>query len=145
MLGDRAAADAAARAAERATAVWSLATALGVLALELAAAGDLDAARHQLRAAAPELLRANRSIKANLVIYAAGVAILDDDHRRAARWLGCAASRGGVFAGPDGVMLYRQFVPQVRDALEADESHALRDEGRALPIDDALREVAVWQ
>jgi predicted ATPase len=144
MLGDPTAADVAARASQRATAVWALATGVGVMALELASAGDVEAARHQLSAAAPELLRANRSIKSNLLICAAGVAIIDGDHRRAARWLGCASSGGGVFAGPDGVMLYREFVPRVRDALATDERRALREEGRQLFIDDALREIATW-
>jgi predicted ATPase/class 3 adenylate cyclase len=144
MLGDRTARDVAARAAERVWAVWALVTAGGVMALELAAVGDLDAARHQLSALVPELVRANRSIKSNLLIYAAGVAIIDGDHRRAARWLACASGAGGVFAGPDGLMLYRRLVPQVRDGLSIDERYALRDEGRSLAIDDALREVTAW-
>ena len=144
MLRDDTAREVAARAAERATMVWALVTAVGVMALELAEAGDLDDARHQLAATAPELARANWSIKSNLLICAAGVAIIDGDHRRAARWLACAASGGGLFAGPDGVMLYRQFVPQVRAALSTEERRALRDEGRSLPIDDALREITSW-
>jgi predicted ATPase/class 3 adenylate cyclase len=144
MLGDPAAVDLAARAAQRATAVWTHVIAAGVMALEVAATGDLDAARHHLSALVPELARANRSTKGNLLISAAGVAIIGDDPRRAARWLACAASWGGIFAGPDGVMLYRKFVSQVRDALSSDERRPLRDEGRSLAIDDALQEVVAW-
>jgi hypothetical protein len=144
MLGDPTAADVAARASQRAMAVWAMVTAVGVMALELASAGDVDAARHQLGAAVPELFRANRSVQSDLLIYAAGVAIIDGDDRRAARWLACASSGGGVFAGPDGVMLYRRLVPQVRDALATDERRAVRDEGRQLVIDDALREITTW-
>jgi hypothetical protein len=115
-----------------------------VIALEIAASGDMSAARHQLSSLAPDLARANRSIKSNLLISAAGVAISGSEHRRAARWLACASSGGGVFAGPDGVMLYRRFVPLVRGALPADERRQLREEGRALPIDDAVQEIATW-
>jgi hypothetical protein len=41
-------------------------------------------------------------------------------------------------------MLYRHFVPLVRAALPDDEAHALRDEGRSLPLNDALDELADW-
>jgi predicted ATPase/class 3 adenylate cyclase len=145
MLGDPSALKVARQAAQHATVLWSMVAAVSVIGLELAAAGDLSAARHELSSVVPELTRASSQTKTNLVIAAAGVATISGDHRRAARWLACAASGGATFAGPDGIMLYRGFVGRVHDALSPNERTALREQGRSLSIDSALEELNTWQ
>ena len=51
------------------------------------------------------------------LISAAGVAIHDGDHERAARWLACASSAGGVFTAPQGWVLFQRYTEQLHDVL----------------------------
>jgi predicted ATPase/class 3 adenylate cyclase len=144
-LGDTSAFEVAARALERNEMLpHASAAAACVVALELAGAGELPGARDQIRSAVPSLRLSARAAQTMLLIGAAGVAMSSGDHRTAARWLGCASAGGGLFSSPEGVLLYRRFVPLVRGALPREAGRALRDEGRALSIDDALGELEQW-
>jgi hypothetical protein len=49
-----------------------------------------------------------------------------------------------VFTTPLAWMLYQRYIPEVRAALTPEEARALRNEGRTLPVQDALEEVARW-
>jgi hypothetical protein len=144
VLGDPDALEVAARAREHTEPSYAVVTATCALALELAAHGDQRGARHELAAALPGLDGSVRDIKTTMLVGAAGIAIHGHEPARAARWLGAAAAEGGIFSTPAGVLLYRQYVSILREALAAEERHRERDAGRNLPLDEALNEVASW-
>jgi hypothetical protein len=143
VVGDPAALELAARAADRAELPIRTTIAACALALELAAGHDTTGARQQLRVALAEGRRGS-SLESTVLISGAGVAMYGDDYQRAARWLGSASAVGGIWSSPQGIMLYRHFVPLVRAALRDNEAHALRDAGRSLPLNDAIDELADW-
>jgi predicted ATPase/class 3 adenylate cyclase len=113
-------------------------------ALELAVRGDQIAARAQLRLVLSDSARSVQASKSNLLIAAAGVALHGGDYGRAGRWLASAAGVGGLFTTPAGFMLYERYVPSVRAALPRDERQRVREQGRALSLDDAFGEVTNW-
>ena len=73
------------------------------------------------------------------LISAAGVAIHDGDHERAARWLACASNAGGVFTAPQGWVLFQRYTEQLSDVLPEGDRARLRDEGRSVPLADRAR------
>jgi hypothetical protein len=144
VLGEPDAYEVATRAGVRTDADSSPITAAMVTALELAARSDQLGARKELRATIPEVARTIVMNRTAWLISAAGVAIYDGDHERAARWLACASSAGGVFTAPHGWVLYQRYTEQIRDLLPEHDRARLREEGRSVPLATALDEVAAW-
>jgi predicted ATPase/class 3 adenylate cyclase len=114
------------------------------LALELATAGDFQAAAAQLSHGGEPLDRCGLHRITEFLIAAAAVAHLSGDTRRAARWLGTAAASSGIFSTPAGFALYRSWTPRVREALEHDTAIVLRDQGRASTATTAAQEAIEW-
>jgi hypothetical protein len=144
VLGEPDAYEVATRAGVRTESDSSPITAAMVTALELAARSDQLGARKELRATIPEVARTIVMNRTAWLISAAGVAIHDGDHERAARWLACASSAGGVFTAPQGWVLYQRYTEQIRDLLPEHDRARLREEGRSVPLATALDEVAAW-
>ncbi|MCI0347464.1 MAG: hypothetical protein L0221_18815, partial [Chloroflexi bacterium] len=55
----------------------------------------------------------------------------------AARLLAASAAEG-IILNPSAYVLYRHWLPKVRAELPPDAARRLRDEGRAMSLDDAL-------
>ena len=143
-LGDPDAYEVATRAQARTDSDANVVTAAMVIALELAARSDQLGARKELRATIPEVARCVVMMRTAWLISAAGVAIHDGDHERAARWLACASSAGGVFTAPQGWVLYQRYTEQISDVLPEGDRARLREEGRSVPLAAALDEAAAW-
>jgi len=143
-LGEPDAYEVATRSQVRTDSDSNVVTAAMVIALELAARDDQLGARKELRATIPEVARSVVMMRTAWLISAAGVAIHDGDHERAARWLACASNAGGVFTAPQGWVLYQRYMEQLRDVLPDSARVRLRDEGRSVPLATALDEVAAW-
>ena len=143
-LGEPDAYEVATRSQARTDSDPNVVTAAMVIALELAARSDQLGARKELRATIPEVARSVVMMRTAWLISAAGVAIHDGDHERAARWLACASSAGGVFTAPQGWVLFQRYMEQLRDVLPESDRARLREEGRSVPLATALDEVAAW-
>ena len=103
------------------------------LALELLREGALHMRRNGVDQAPNQFL-----------IVAAVVAHLCGEVARSARLFGAARSAGGAdrivmsFRTPTSMGLYQHYMPLVREAVGAQDGRRLRDEGRAMAIDEAF-------
>jgi predicted ATPase/DNA-binding SARP family transcriptional activator len=71
-----------------------------------------------------------------VVLYGGFVAAMHEDWELASRLL--AAGERSVYRNPSHAHLYLHFRRRIRDALGSERSRQLRDEGRAMPLADAL-------
>ncbi len=115
------------------------------LAPALFAGGRPDIAGEVLRHGALAMRRNGVDLAPNQFLGVAGVvAYLRGEFQRSARLLGAARTVGGAdreimaFRTPASMALYRCYMPLVRGALQPAETRRLRDEGRAMTIDEAF-------
>lgn len=149
----RGAAEAAVRAAERALVEFAVAGAQPAMAdgwkVELAvvfqAGGRRPLAHELLREGALRMRRNGVDQAPNqFLIVAAVVAHLSGESARSARLFAAARSAGGAdrivmsFRTPTSMGLYQHYLPLVREAFGAPDARRLRDEGRAMTIDEAF-------
>ena len=77
----------------------------------------------------------------------AGMAALDEDHARAARFYGAAeanASDSGIHRDSADEAFLAPLVARSRDALDAAAFSAAEQEGRALGYDAAIEDARAW-
>jgi hypothetical protein len=105
--------------------------------IALAAAGDVGHARRQLRASFQELPTDVPLGLENLVVFGAGIAGAAQDWDLTARLLG--ASGEGFRRSPVAYLVYLTFRNRARAALGPTRARTLRDEGRRMPLQDAVK------
>jgi predicted ATPase/class 3 adenylate cyclase len=76
-------------------------------------------------------------------IYAGVVACMAGRWARASRLFGVGTA-GGIVLSNAVYAVYRRWLPVVREHLSADRGRALRDEGRSMPLEDALSYAQAW-
>jgi predicted ATPase/DNA-binding winged helix-turn-helix (wHTH) protein len=115
------------------------------LAPALFVGGRRALAAEILTAAAVAMRRNGVDLAPNQFLgVAAIVEHLRGEPRRAARLMAAARSAGGAdrdimgFRTPASMSLYRHYMPRVRAALDPQLARALREEGRAMSLDDAF-------
>jgi hypothetical protein len=69
--------------------------------------------------------------------YAAAIAAMNEEWEVAARALASAMADGILVSGV-GYALYLHWLPKVRDHIARDRARELRDEGRALSVEEAF-------
>lgn len=72
----------------------------------------------------------------SVVLYGAFMAAVHEEWEMASRLL--AAGERSIYRSPSQGHLYFHFRDRIRAALGRDRSRALRDEGRAMPLPEAL-------
>jgi hypothetical protein len=106
--------------------------------LVLAESERFTEARAALRASVGELRSVSDALQIRVLFVYSGVfAAIQRDAERAARLL-AAAMQPGVIVSAPGYALYRHWVPRVRETLGPERARQLRDEGRAMSLDQAL-------
>ena len=115
------------------------------LAPALYVGGQHEAAERLLREGAKALRRSGVDGAPNqFLIVAAVMEVLRGQPARAAKLLGAARSAAGAdkevmaFRTPTSMQMYRHYLPLVREALGTEVAHRLRDEGRAMAMDEAF-------
>ncbi|MGH2725845.1 MAG: hypothetical protein ACRDKS_02595, partial [Actinomycetota bacterium] len=113
------------------------------LGLALAGAGRSDEALGYVREAFDLALNTGIPlVQGECLVVAAAVAALEGEYERASRLLAAAlnAEPGSLFAvwTPSGWPLYRHYLRKVRDALGGERARELRDEGKAMSLDQAV-------
>jgi predicted ATPase/DNA-binding SARP family transcriptional activator len=108
------------------------------LIVGLASASDASALRAELRAYHEAARRRDRGSRADetLVLYGGILAAVSEDWELACRLLAAGQLTG--YASPAMGHLYVHFRDQVRGVLGSERSRQLRNEGRAMPLADAL-------
>jgi predicted ATPase len=105
--------------------------------IALAAAGDVGLARRQLAACIQDTPTDLPLGIEQLVVFGAGIAGAVQDWDLTARLL--AASREGPRRSPWAYLVYLTFRDRARAALGPARARTLRDEGRRIPLQDALK------
>jgi len=109
-----------------------------VALVALAAEGDLDTARRALHEYSRAAHASDAPYASGSVAILGGVlAALDEDWETAARLL--AAGPMAVYRDPANSLLYFTYRDKARAVLGPARARALRAEGRAMPLDDAVR------
>jgi predicted ATPase/class 3 adenylate cyclase len=109
-----------------------------VLSLDAALRGDVVEARKIFLDAVTFMRRYVPDLVLRGALVCAGIiAGLEGDFERAARLL-AASMREGMMLSPVGFALYRHWLPRVRVELDPERARQLRDEGRAMSLDEAL-------
>jgi predicted ATPase/class 3 adenylate cyclase len=101
-----------------------------------AAAGDVGHARRQLRASLQSLPTDAPLGNEMVVIFGAGIAGAAQNWELTARLL--AAGREGIRRSAFAFLVYRTFLARARAALGQARARTLREEGRRLPLQDAV-------
>jgi hypothetical protein len=76
-------------------------------------------------------------------IHAGAVACMVGRWARASRLFGAATAEGIVLSGAV-YTVYRKWLPVAREHLTPERGRELRDEGRAMPLDEALAYATTW-
>jgi len=105
--------------------------------IALAAAGEVGHARRQLRASFQDLPTDAPLGIEMVVLFGAGIAGAAQDWDLTARLL--AASREGTRRSSFAYMVYLTFRDRARAALGPARVRTLRDEGRRMPLEDAVK------
>ena len=107
--------------------------------------GRFELAEQLLRQGAPDLRRSGVDLAPNQFLKVAAVVEYERGRRaRSAKLLGAARSAGGAdkkvvaFRTPTSMQMYRHYLPLLRTALGTEVAHRLRDEGRAMKMDEAF-------
>jgi hypothetical protein len=105
--------------------------------LALAATGDVDGARAELARIHDAFVRADATRgRETVCLYGGALAVVVGDWERAARLI--AAGRPGMHAGAEAALVYFDARDRARAALGSERARRLRDEGVAMPLDEAV-------
>jgi predicted ATPase/class 3 adenylate cyclase len=106
--------------------------------LERADTGDVAGAHADLRAHLLSVRERAPAVWFSIPFsYGGALAGLRGDWERAARLLAAAMSPGFI-SSPAAYVVYRHWVPKVREALGAQRARELREEGRAMSLQEAI-------